>query len=131
MCRGLLEGEDRDRECRKTAWLWAGVIAEHNGSITAVIRHQTKGTSRAGQRGRGGRGRMDLDTPALSQGLLMKCQPWSVGMEVSPSAVLEHGYRLSVLLQTQFHNSVTTVDKGYCNVCYTIVHCDEKRSSHT
>lgn len=30
------------------------MITEHDGSITAVIRHQTKGTSRAGRRGRGG-----------------------------------------------------------------------------
>ncbi len=32
----------------------AAVITEHDGSITAVIRHQTKGTSRAGQRGKSG-----------------------------------------------------------------------------
>lgn len=68
---------------RKKALLWACVITEHDGSITAVIRHQTKGASRAGQRGRGGGGRMVLVTPALSQGLLMKCQPPSTEREVN------------------------------------------------
>lgn len=74
---------------RKKAWLRVGVITEHDGSITAVIRHQTKGTSRAGRRRRGGGGRMVLLTPVLSQGLLMKCQPRSRRREVNTSAASE------------------------------------------
>ena len=86
-------GVDRDglrsELSRKKAWLRAAVITEHDGSITAVIRHQTKGTSRAGRRGRGRGGRMVLVTPALSQGLLMKCQPRSTRKEVSGSVAPE------------------------------------------
>lgn len=50
------QNEQSSGGSRKKACLRAGVITEHDGSITAVIRHQTKGTSRAGQRGRGGGG---------------------------------------------------------------------------
>lgn len=82
---GTVESEQEDVDA---AWLPAGVITEHDGSITAVIRHQTKGTSRMGRsRGRrrrrkGGRGRGDrmvlFVTAAPSRGLfLMKCQPRS------------------------------------------------------
>lgn len=62
----------------RKAWLGASVITEHDGSITAAIRHQTKGTSRAETRGKGGGQRMVFVTTALSQSLLMKYQPWSM-----------------------------------------------------
>lgn len=44
----------RERAGRRRPGLQVGVITSHDGSITAVIRYQTKGTSRAGQRGSGG-----------------------------------------------------------------------------
>lgn len=82
---------------RKKAWLRAGVITEHDGSITAVIRHQTKGTSRAGRRGRGGGGGGGGDGPRHSCSVTRPPDEVSApeqGREVNTSAALEDSYRL-------------------------------------
>lgn len=85
-----MANEQSGGSSRKKAWLRAGVITEHDGSITAVIRHQTKGTSRAGRRGRS-RERGE-DGPRHSCSIIWpldEVSAWSTGREVNTSAAPE------------------------------------------
>lgn len=116
---------------RRPGWLQAGVITEHDGSITAVIRHQTKGTSRAGRRGRGGEGGGE-DGPRHSCSVTRPPDEVSApeqGREVNTSAALEDSYRL----QRRIHRK-TVKAKAVCThiwfFCWVFLGCFFSLSLH-
>lgn len=80
-------------EEQQKPWLQAGVITEHDGSITAVIRHQTK----AHQEEDGEEEAEGEDGPRHSCSVrrpLDEVSAQSVRREVNTSAALDDSYRL-------------------------------------